>query len=356
MLEYKLFLIDGLYFELLNTWEDKKYTIKMLDGDRVIYEINLTKNMWAKANQKYMSDYYVEVWDGSELKERISFKEHLKGKRVFISFESSSLGDGIAWMPYCLEFKNIYQCDVIVSTFHNFLYQDVYPELEFVGRAQKVDNIISMLKVGWYYDDKMEPEYPSTIPLQKAAANILHVPFEEIQTRIAFVPKERPIEEKYITIATESTAQCKHWYYWQELIDHLVSVGYKVVEISKVTTHYKNLHHIEDKSLENTMNIIHHSELLIGLSSGLSWLAWGIKKRVVMIANFTEASHEFTSNCIRITNTNVCNSCWNNPNFKFDKGDWNWCPIWKNTPRHFECHKSITAQQVIDHLIQLLPQ
>jgi len=348
MLQYKLFLIDGLYFELLDVWEDKEYTIRILDGEKLIYEINLRKGMWAKATQKYMSDYYVEVWDGDELKERISFIEHLKGKRVFISFESSSLGDGIAWIPYCLEFKNIYQCDVIVSTFHNFMYESVYPELEFVGRGVGVNNIISMLKIGWYYNSQMEPEYPPTIPLQQAAANILHIPFKEIKPRIAFTPKERPIEEKYITIATQSTAQCKHWYYWQELIDHLVDRGYKVVEVSKATTHYQNLFHIEDKSLENTMNIIHHSEVFIGLSSGLSWLAWTLNKNVVMISNFTEPNHEFE--CIRITNPNVCNSCWNNPKFKFNKGDWNWCPEHEDTDRQFECHKLIPPQQVIEAL------
>jgi hypothetical protein len=54
-----------------------------------------------------------------------------------------------------------------------------------------------------------------------------------------------------------------------------------------------------------------------------------------MISNFTEEDHEFTTNCTRIVNKSVCNSCWNNTNVKFDKGDWNWCPEHKDTPRHF---------------------
>jgi hypothetical protein len=72
-----------------------------------------------------------------------------------------------------------------------------------------------------------------------------------------------------------------------------------------------------------------------------------------MISNFTLPEHEFQSNCIRITNDKVCNGCWNNPNFKFDKGDWDWCPIWKNTPKHFECHKSILAKDVIKKIFHL---
>jgi autotransporter strand-loop-strand O-heptosyltransferase len=73
-----------------------------------------------------------------------------------------------------------------------------------------------------------------------------------------------------------------------------------------------------------------------------------------MISNFTEEDHEFTSNTTRITNKSVCNGCWNNPMFKFDKGDWNWCPEHKDTPRQFECHKSITPQMVMEKIKNLL--
>ena len=70
--------------------------------------------------------------------------------------------------------------------------------------------------------------------------------------------------------------------------------------------------------------------------------------RVVMISNFSEANHEFT--CTRITNTRVCHGCWNDPKYTFDKGDWDWCPVHKGTDRQFECHKSITGQDVIKAL------
>jgi autotransporter strand-loop-strand O-heptosyltransferase len=97
------------------------------------------------------------------------------------------------------------------------------------------------------------------------------------------------------------------------------------------------------------MHVIYHSEFMVGLSSGLSWLTHSLGKHVVMIANFSEPNHEFWYNCTRVTNTNVCNSCWNNKNFKFDKS-WEWCPIHRGTNRVYECQKSITAQMVIDKL------
>ena len=104
----------------------------------------------------------------------------------------------------------------------------------------------------------------------------------------------------------------------------------------------------EDLPMSEVMSIIHHSEFFIGLSSGLSWLAWALDKQVVMISNFTEDNHEF--DCIRVTKKNVCHGCWNSPEHTFDKGDWDWCPLHKGTPRQFECHTSITAQDVISSL------
>ena len=104
--------------------------------------------------------------------------------------------------------------------------------------------------------------------------------------------------------------------------------------------------------MENAIDYIGNSEFFIGLSSGLSWLAWALGKKVFMISNFSEAGHEFS--CYRLTNTNVCHGCWNNPDFKFDKGDWEWCPINKGTDKQFECQKSITPQMVIDEIKKLL--
>jgi autotransporter strand-loop-strand O-heptosyltransferase len=124
--------------------------------------------------------------------------------------------------------------------------------------------------------------------------------------------------------------------------------------VSKEGGFYKGVTNLKNTSIENTMNVIHHSDFFIGLSSGLSWLSWALNKNVVMISNFTLPNHEFMINCTRITNKTSCNGCWNNPNFKFDKGDWNWCPIWKNTDRHFECHKTITPEMVISQIQHLL--
>ena len=352
MINYKLHHVNGLYFELVDDGgKNREYDISFVDKafpDKPIYETKLKTYSWSRLERKFLSDIAIYVrFEGRTIKQ-INILDEIRGKKVFISFESKALGDTLAWMPYCLEFAKHYECKVVVSTFKNFLFEKVYPELEFVERGVSVNNIIGMFEIGWHWDKNKEPVNPILIPLQKSATNILNLPFEEIIPKMDFTPKERPIENKYVCISTHSTAQLKYWYYWQELIDNLVLDGYKVFEISNQDSpDLKNIEVFEDRSLENTMNMIHHSEFFVGLSSGLSWLSWALQKKVFMISNFTNKDHEFTINTTRIINEDFCHGCWHNPLFRFDKGNWNYCPEHEDTPRQFECHKSIDVDIVL---------
>jgi len=226
----------------------------------------------------------------------------------------------------------------------------VYPELEFVTPGTAVNNILGMYSIGWFYNPDKEPELCNTIPLQKAATNILGVDYQEIKPRITHKPITK-FDGKIVTIATNSTAGCKFWTKeaWQEVINFLDEKGYRVINVSKEDNPFENCQPLDDKSMQNTMDAIASSEFFIGLSSGLSWLTWAMEKPVVMIANFTEEDHEFE--CIRVTNKSVCHGCWNKAEVKFDKS-WEWCPFLKSTPRQFECQTSITALQVINTLKQ----
>jgi autotransporter strand-loop-strand O-heptosyltransferase len=256
-------------------------------------------------------------------------------------------------MPYVLEFKKKHNCHVIVSTFKNFLFEDVYPELEFINPGQKAEGILGMYSIGWFYNPDKEPALCNTVKLQEAATNILGLDYQELKPRIAFTPRNN-LYGKYVTIATNSTSGCKFWQKeeWQLVINYIHEKGYQVINVSKEKNPFDNCIQIEDTSMENTMNVIHHSHLFIGLSSGLSWLAWAMDKKVVMISNFTDADHEFS--CIRITNTNVCHGCWNKAEYRFDAGDWEWCPEHKGTDRQWECHKKIKASDVVLPLLALL--
>jgi autotransporter strand-loop-strand O-heptosyltransferase len=323
---------------------NKDYLVKFYDeNDICIYENTIRSNNWIKLARRWFTNWTIKVWENNYL--IYHFELNYTNQRVYISFESSSLGDTIAWMPYALEFKKKHNCHVIVSTFKNFLFQDAYPELEFVEPGTIVNNIKGMYSVGWFYDSTKEPVLPNTISLQKAATNILGLDYEEVRPKIAYTPRD-VFDGKIVTIATNSTAGCKFWTReaWQELIHYLHSKNYRVINVSKEDNPFDNCEPLEDKSLQSAMDAISYSEFFIGLSSGLSWLAWAMNKPVVMIANFTEEGHEFS--CIRPIKKNVCSGCWNSPKYKFDKS-WDWCPVHAGTDRQYECQSSITSGDVI---------
>jgi autotransporter strand-loop-strand O-heptosyltransferase len=351
--------VDG-YCVSLKSNSDDPYMVEICDeSGTVIYSAELKSGMFAKTARKYYTEWSSRVYNLDRSDKICESSLNLEGSRVFIVFESSSLGDTLAWVPYCEEFRKKHNCHVIVSTFRNDMFEGMYPDLEFVSPGSVVYDLKALYRLGWFYDKEKEPVLPSTIPLQKSATNILGLEFREIRPRLSFAPGERPIDQKYVTIGMSTTAGCKEWSYpggWQKLIDYLNSVGYKVAVIQKEDFSGIDgvLDWTGDKSLKERMNQIHHSEFYIGLGSGLSWLAWAVGKHVVMISNFSEEGHEFVENTTRITNKSVCNGCWNNPMFKFDKGDWYWCPEHKGTERQFECHTSISPQMVIDKIQHLI--
>ena len=324
---------------------DSDFEVRFYDENDVChYQNTIKSNSWVKLNRQYYTKWKTYVYqDGQLIYENIL---DLHGKSVFIAFESKSLGDTMAWIGYCEEFRKKHQCKVIVSTFWNKILD--YPELELVEPGTSV-SCYAMYKIGYFYDSNREPVEPNTIPLQKAATNILGLEFTEVAPRLKYDKKSSNLGS-YVTIATNSTAQCKFWqrHDWQKLINWLTEKGYKVINVSKEKNPFDNCEPLEDTSIENTMNIIANAKFQVSLSSGLSWLAFGLGTHVVMISNFTNEHYEFTQKCTRIVNKSVCHDCWSE--YRLDAGNWDWCPRSKN----FECHTSINAEMVIKEVQKLL--
>ena len=339
------------FLEITGT-SDSTFDVEFHDMETqlLVHYDTIKCNHWIKLNREYFTRWQTIVYkDGVEVYNNML---NLENRRVYIAFDSSSLGDTIAWMPYVEEFRCLHNCEVIVSTYKNFLFEKEYPMLEFVEPGSVVNNLYAMYKLGWFYNDNKEPVLPNTIPLQQTATNILGLPYIEIKPRIH--NSGLKANYKLVTIATNSTAGCKFWTRenWQEVINYLHDQGYKVKNVSLENNPFDNCDALLDKSIESTIEWITQSEFFIGLSSGLSWLAWALDKEVIMISNFTEANHEFS--CHRPVNTNVCHGCWNDPQYKFDKGDWNWCPKHKGTERQFECQTSIIPEIVIRKIKTLI--
>ena len=365
---------DGPYACLRDA--EQEYLIDFINQDtgKSEYSVNLQNNHWGKSFHKFFINWDIQVKD--KFGEVVtSHKYNAAGKRVYIACGSKSLGDTLAWFPYALEFKKKHKCHVIVSTFWNKFFKNKYSELTFVEPGETVPNIYAMYELGWYYDNDQlngfkQPYDPKQFTLQQTATNILGLEYQEIIPKMDYQIKDRPWKEKYICISPHASAGTKYWQHptgWQTIINYINNVlGYKVVMISKEKydaawetdklPQKKKFENIIDATgdhpIEDIINIIHHSELYIGVSSGLAWLSWAIHKPVVMISGFSSEWTEFTTKIQRIINKDVCNSCFNN--FKLDAGDWDWCPIHKDTSRQFECTKKILPESVIESITRSL--
>jgi autotransporter strand-loop-strand O-heptosyltransferase len=350
------------YFEIQGTTENKLNIKYYDDKNNISYQNELTINSWVKLNKEYFIKWRTTVEENGE----VIYDEtlDLKDKRVYISFESKSLGDTMAWIPYCEVFRKKHGCQLIVSTFLNSLFKDQYPEIEFVEPGDAVPNIHAQYRLGWHYtsegvyDKNKHPFDFKKMPLQKTATDILGLDYEEVRPllKLPNTPKK-----KKVGIGFHSTAQSKYWNNpdgWQAVVDHLDALGYECMIYSKEGDGYMNNHYpkgvtiFKGGNLQEVIDDLSECEFFIGLGSGLSWLAWACKLPVVLISGFSEKWAETTLDTYRVINESVCHGCFNSD--RLDAGDWNWCPLHKNTDRMFECTKEITSEVVIGEINKLL--
>jgi autotransporter strand-loop-strand O-heptosyltransferase len=289
-------------------------------------------------------------------------------KTVYIHLLSNSIGDTIASTPYVSEYQKRHNVNVIFNINEPFIFllNEVYENIQFISR----NNIVE-------YDEKISIDYVFNKSIQSGYAEQLGFENPPYIRPVVSIPELlRPIKNKYIALGVHSTCQVKYWNHpnglksqgdatnWNELSSILRKRGYTPVTVEKdemygVPPFYNGIPSKSNKQVGKTIldaaNIINHSEFYIGLSSGMSWIAHALGKKVVMISNFTEDWNEFDlslDDYIRITDKSVCHGCWNkiNIDFEFNKNDWYWCPLHKDTERQFECHKSISVNDVVEKI------
>ena len=360
-----LHFIDGPFIEILDD-TDGTYNVQFIDSksNKVIHESNIRNNHWVRASHKYYIDWIIKI-KGLDNDFLFEHKFNLDKKRVFIVYETKSLGDNISFISYVEKFRKKHNCEVICSTFHNHLFEKQYKDIQFVEPGTNVDNLYALYRLGVFFkpnrdgiDYHRHPTDPKKEPLMKIASDILGLDYEEILPKL---PKLGKKKKKMVTIAIHSTAQAKYWNNptgWQDVVDFLKNKGYEVRLLSKEEDGYMGNKNPKGVTLQpkgtilDVLKTIQESEFFIGISSGLSWLAWGAGVPVVLISGFTDIYLEPFTNVTRIINKELCNSCWNN--FDFDPGDWNWCPVNKGTDRQFECSKSIESKDVIEKIENLI--
>jgi autotransporter strand-loop-strand O-heptosyltransferase len=356
--------VDGPFVEIRGNTPET-YTVRFIDKDEnyIAYETRLKNNQWGRSNRKWFTNWKLEVESYSG--DRFEYHFDATGKRVFIVFESSSLGDTLAWIPYVEEFRKKHNCEVIVSTFLNNLLRDQYPELEFVEPGSTVHDLYALYRIGCFYNEdgvdgvKHKSNFLN-LRLQEYATDILGLDFKETLPRM---PKLEPMKSQkpYICIANHSTAQSKYWNNptgWQELVDYVKSLGYDVYLLSREEDGYmgnknpEGVIKVSNKSLQEIGSIMLGAKCFVGISSGLSWLAWSLGVETILISGQTDKLLEPEQNIHRIINESVCHACFSR--HLFDRGDWNWCPDHTGTERQFECSKEIPFSMVQSKIDEIL--
>lgn len=287
-----------MFYETLNDFHDR----------RLISSGECVTNQTIIANAKqWFTPWFIQILDEEN---SVVFRDVFNptNEVVFIKLDAYALGDTLAWIPYVEVFRLAHNCKVICSTFHNNLLIDAYPSIMFINPNTRIENIYAQYYIGATNEDNIyySPIKVNEHPLQDVAILILGLNCCEIRPdltpKYSHIPSR--MNEKYVTLSEYGSTDNKHWKAengWQMVVNYLNDNGYKVLVISKEPTKLTGIIDLTGNvSLDDRAVDIMHADFHLGVSSGLSWLAWSLGTHVVMISDVTPNWHEFQTNITRL--------------------------------------------------------
>ena len=354
------------------------YHVRLIDRDAALTLYDADANgAVVSSTKKYYVRFGIEVYekkpkkggkpDEKELKLVFSHDYDCRGKNVLMKFPEVAMGDMLAWFPYAEAFRQQHGCKLFcaMSPVHSAILAPNYPKITFIETEKMPPDLYASYYVGlfapWDNHD-LQPLDWRIVGLQNHAAYLLGVEPGELRVKLSPSKQPRQVKEKYVCIAAQATAQCKYWnnaYGWLNTVEYLKKLGYRVLCIDRDAITVSGLHGnsipygAEDftgnRPLQERIDLLYHADFFIGLASGLSWLAWGVGKPVIMIAGFTAPGTEFYT-LYRVQHFHVCNSCGNDMRYEHSYDNFGWCPKHAGTDREFECTRFIAPEHV-NHMI-----
>jgi autotransporter strand-loop-strand O-heptosyltransferase len=242
------------------------------------------------------------------------------------------------------------------------LFSPQYPDIKFeTPETARQLRPYATYYLGLFFkgDTDWQPYDFRLCSLSETAGRILgNDDLSEIPPRLSIGGTSIPADP-YVCIATQASNHAKHWNCpggWRRVIKVLTSSGYRVLCIDKdaESGHGDVWHEIphgcEDftgnRPLQERADLIRHAKCFIGLSSGLSWLAWSCGTPIVLISGICMPFGEFQTP-YRVQTRHTCHGCWNDTRYEFDHSDYMWCPVLKGTDRAFECTRAISPAMVL---------
>ena len=263
-----------------------------LDTGNILFETELKAGR-INSTKRYFIRFRLEVWQNGEA--LFAHDYSAAGRDVLVQFPVGTLGDPMGWFPYAVKFKELHGCKLTCAMADKVipLFRDAYPDITFLTHEEvKPEKYYATYSIGLFFDDKDFVHQPCDfrhVGLHRTAGYILGVDPDRgrAPARIS-TTSTRPIAEPYVCIAAQSTTQSKYWNNptgWREIVR--VPQGRRLP---------RRLHRPEADPRPRPGLEPHpargrgrdrrpdrwssgrggckHCDFFIGLSSGLSWLAW----------------------------------------------------------------------------------
>ena len=371
--------VDGIRFDFNNGLRVKfpekgeyRCVFKDLDTDCLLYSMDVNPGCTVESVKKFYIRFRLEIYRKAELDKPIFTHDlDLKGRGVLIQLPVGALGDTIAWFSFVERFKVQHKCNLFCTMEPRLaeIFKAQYPNISFITKEEAAKlSPYATYNLGLFFggDTDRQPFDFRQIGLHRTAGKILGIEdISDIPPRVNLTA-DRKIKEKYAVIAAQASSQCKYWnnpFGWREVVEYLKSQGYRVLCIDRMPEYGTDYtwNHIPfgaenftgDLPLQERIDLIKDADMFIGLSSGLSWLAWCCRVPVILISGFTDPVNEFETP-YRVQNSSVCHGCWNDMRCDFNHFDFLWCPRKKAARDKFECTKMITSKMVITKINKLL--
>ena len=141
---YNISYNDGAFVEILGN-NNSTYEVNFFDKktNRLIHSGFIKCNEWIRTSQKYYTEWYITIKKDGEIVHTDLF--NCTNKKVKIYLQSVALGDNIAWIPYCDEFRKKHNCNLTIVTNVGLLFKESYPEINFI--KENIDGFYSTYNV-----------------------------------------------------------------------------------------------------------------------------------------------------------------------------------------------------------------
>jgi len=262
---------------------------------------------------------------------------------------SKNIGDNLVWFTEIVNHCNLLNPKAVhcKSTLSKLL-SEIHPEIDFTRPTSETWDRIYKLGVN------MCPNW-RTKSMNGMAQTMLGIKSPEYHMDLRPLVLHKPLPDKYITYNSHSSWKWKSWQYpngW-EILKKMVKEKYDMemidcsLESNQIPSDLRN----------GAITYIGHSELFIGSGSGLSWVAYYLFKKQVLLSGMSQSgsemdeSSEYTKENVRILRPlesyTGCKNCYNyvEPFPATHK-----CCLDKN----YECNSTLTPARVMVAISELL--